>query len=114
MEMVKKNQKERKIFVNRSLIKQGQDPKFLQTKISERRRKKVLMESQNFLQVYLLSKQVTPHARCKLRKLKMDRVKDYLLMEQEFIENRKKYLPEKEEDEEEENKIDELRGNPLV
>lgn len=30
---------------------------------------------------------VTPITKCRLRKLKLERIKDYLLMEQEFIEN---------------------------
>ena len=28
---------------------------------------------------------VTPHTKCRLRLLKMERIKDYLLMEEEFI-----------------------------
>src|SRR5690349_9813857 len=30
---------------------------------------------------------VTPHARCRLKLLKLERIKDYLLMEEEFIKN---------------------------
>lgn len=33
---------------------------------------------------------VTPHARCRLRQLKMERVKDYLLLEQEFVQNQER------------------------
>jgi len=33
---------------------------------------------------------VTPHARCRLRQLKMERIKDYLLMEQEFVQNQER------------------------
>jgi 26S proteasome regulatory subunit T2 len=35
-------------------------------------------------------KKVTPSNKCRLRLLKVQRVKDYLLMEQEFIENQQK------------------------
>ena len=31
--------------------------------------------------------QVTPHTKCRLKLLKLDRIKDYLLMEEEFIKN---------------------------
>jgi hypothetical protein len=30
---------------------------------------------------------VTPHTKCRLKLLKLDRIKDYLLMEEEFIRN---------------------------
>jgi len=30
---------------------------------------------------------VTPNTKCRLRRLKLDRIKDYLLMEKEFLQN---------------------------
>jgi len=30
---------------------------------------------------------VTPNTKCRLRLLKLERIKDYLLMEKEFVEN---------------------------
>lgn len=36
---------------------------------------------------------VTPHARCRLRLLKAERIKDYLLLEQEFIRNMERLKP---------------------
>jgi hypothetical protein len=39
---------------------------------------------------------VKPHAKCKLRLLKLDRVKDYLLMEEEFIQNQGRLKPQEE------------------
>ncbi|XP_071957687.1 26S proteasome regulatory subunit 4 [Antedon mediterranea] len=57
--------------------------------------------------------QVTPHTRCRLRLLKMERIKDYLLMEEEFIRNQERLKPQEEKDEEERSKVDDLRGTPM-
>ncbi|XP_022937550.1 26S proteasome regulatory subunit 4 homolog B-like [Cucurbita moschata] len=43
---------------------------------------------------------VTPHTKCKLRLLKLERVKDHLLMEEE-------------KNEEDRSKVDDLRGSPM-
>ena len=48
---------------------------------------------------------VTPHARCRLKLLKMERIKDYLLMEQEFIQNQERLKPQEERQEEERAKV---------
>ena len=58
--------------------------------------------------------EVNPHTKCKLRLLKLERVKDYLLLEQEFIENQQRLKPQDEKNEEEREKVDDLRGTPLV
>ncbi len=42
---------------------------------------------------------VTPHTRCRLRLLKQERIKDYLLMEEEFIRNQERLKPQEEKDE---------------
>lgn len=34
--------------------------------------------------------QVTPHTKCRLKLLKLERIKDYLLMEEEFITNQER------------------------
>ncbi|GAA49174.1 26S proteasome regulatory subunit T2 [Clonorchis sinensis] len=57
--------------------------------------------------------QVTPHTRCKLRLLKMERIKDYLLMEEEFIKNQERLKTDEERHEEERSKVDDLRGTPM-
>jgi len=57
--------------------------------------------------------QVTPHARCRLKMLKMERIKDYLLMEEEFIRNQERLKPQDEKNEEERSKVDDLRGTPM-
>mmetsp|Transcript_12714 Transcript_12714/g.19535 ORF Transcript_12714/g.19535 Transcript_12714/m.19535 type:complete len:673 (+) Transcript_12714:117-2135(+) len=56
---------------------------------------------------------ITPSSKCKLRLLKLDRVKDFLLMEQEFIRNHEVFKPHEERDQEEREKLEELRGSPL-
>ncbi|KIH43982.1 hypothetical protein ANCDUO_26005, partial [Ancylostoma duodenale] len=56
----------------------------------------------------------TPHARCRLKLLKSERIKDYLLMEQEFIQNQERLKPQEERQEEERTKVDELRGTPMA
>lgn len=57
--------------------------------------------------------QVTPHTRCKLRLLKLERIKDYLLMEEEFIKNQERLKTDEEKNEEERSKVDDLRGTPM-
>lgn len=56
---------------------------------------------------------VTPHTKCKLKLLKLERVKDYLLMEEEFITNQERLKPQEEKAQEERTKVDELRGSPM-
>lgn len=81
---------------------------------------------------FLLS--VTPHVRCRLRLLKMERIKDYLILEEEFIENQERLKPREEKTEvrwdssvgllqsaadrsrltqEERTKVEDLRGTPM-
>lgn len=57
--------------------------------------------------------QVTPHTRCRLKLLKLERIKDYLLMEEEFIRNQERLKPQDEKNEEERSKVDDLRGTPM-
>jgi len=56
---------------------------------------------------------VTPNSKCRLRLLKMERIKDYLLMEQEFIDNQEKLKPQEKNVEDDRTKVDELRGTPM-
>merc|ERR1740116_326026 len=56
---------------------------------------------------------VTPHTKCKLRLLKQERIKDYLLMEEEFIRNQERLKHQEEKNEEERSKVDDLRGTPM-
>eukprot|EP00605_Chrysophyceae_sp_TOSAG23-4_P000883 GSChrysophyteH1.ASY1.ANO1.974.1 assembled CDS len=42
---------------------------------------------------------VTPSSKCKLRLLKLERIKDYLLMEEEYIQNQEVFRPREKDDE---------------
>jgi 26S proteasome regulatory subunit T2 len=57
--------------------------------------------------------QIFPTSKCKLRLLKLERVKDFLLMEQEFIQNQEIRRPREEQNETEKNKVEEIRSTPL-
>eukprot|EP00008_Paramoeba_atlantica_P004559 CAMPEP_0201487696 /NCGR_PEP_ID=MMETSP0151_2-20130828/15168_1 /ASSEMBLY_ACC=CAM_ASM_000257 /TAXON_ID=200890 /ORGANISM="Paramoeba atlantica, Strain 621/1 / CCAP 1560/9" /LENGTH=444 /DNA_ID=CAMNT_0047872819 /DNA_START=107 /DNA_END=1441 /DNA_ORIENTATION=- len=56
---------------------------------------------------------VNPHSKCRLRQLKMDRIKDFLLMEQEFVQNQERLKPTEEKAEEERSKVEDLRSTPM-
>ncbi|GFZ20165.1 AAA-type ATPase family protein [Actinidia rufa] len=56
---------------------------------------------------------VTPLTKCKLRLLKLERIKDYLLMEEEFVTNQERLKPQEEKTEEDRSKVDDLRGSPM-
>ena len=56
---------------------------------------------------------VLPQSKCKLRQFKLDRIKDYLLLEDEFIRNMELLRPAEERNEAERNKVDEIRGTPM-
>jgi hypothetical protein len=53
----------------------------------------------------------TPATKCKLRLLKLDRVKDYLLMEEEFVAGQERLKPQEDKNEEDRSKVDDLRGS---
>jgi 26S proteasome regulatory subunit T2 len=57
---------------------------------------------------------VLPTSKCKLRLLKLDRIKDFLLLEEEFIRNHEVFQPAVERNQEERDKLEELRGTPLA
>jgi len=56
---------------------------------------------------------VVPNSKCRLRLLKHERIKDYLMMEEEFIQEQQRMKPQEERDTEEKSKLDELRGSPM-
>ncbi|CAM8980681.1 unnamed protein product [Rhodiola kirilowii] len=56
---------------------------------------------------------VTPLSKCKLRLLKLERIKDYLLMEEEFVANQERLKPQEDRNEEDRSKVDDLRGTPM-
>ncbi|CAG8505807.1 4431_t:CDS:2 [Diversispora eburnea] len=56
---------------------------------------------------------VHPTTRCRLKLLKMERIKDYLLMEEEFVQNQERLKPQEEKAQEERTRVDDLRGSPM-
>merc|ERR1719460_2698826 len=56
---------------------------------------------------------VVPNSKCRLRLLKHERIKDYLMMEEEFIQEQQRLKPKEEKDNEEKSKLDDLRGSPM-
>jgi 26S proteasome regulatory subunit T2 len=48
---------------------------------------------------------ITPNSKCKLRLLKLERVKDYLLMEEEFVTNQERLKPQEQKNEEDRSKV---------
>jgi len=56
---------------------------------------------------------VAPTSKCRLRLLKHERIKDYLLMEEEFIQEQTRLKPKEERENEEKSKLDDLRGSPM-
>lgn len=56
---------------------------------------------------------VTPHTRCRLKLLKLERIKDFLILEEEFIQNQERLRPQEEKTEEERSRIDDMRGSPM-
>lgn len=56
---------------------------------------------------------VFPTSKCKLRLLKLERIKDYLLMEQEYIQNQEVFRPREQKDEEHSAQVEDIRGSPL-
>jgi len=57
---------------------------------------------------------VFPTARCRLKLLKMERIKDYLLLEEEFIQNQERLRPKvHDEKDEERTRVEDLRGSPM-
>jgi len=56
---------------------------------------------------------VFPSVRCKLKLLKNERIKDYLLLEEEFVVNQERLKPQEEKEKEERSRVDDLRGSPM-
>ncbi|KAK9826632.1 hypothetical protein WJX74_007019 [Apatococcus lobatus] len=56
---------------------------------------------------------ITPNAKCKLRLLKLERVKDWLLMEEEFVQTQEQLKPQEDRNEEDRTKVDDIRGSPM-
>lgn len=81
------------------------EPKPL-TRVGKRRKRKGPSVAAKLPKVY-------PTAKCKLRQLKLERIKDFLLMEEEFIRNQEILRPKAERESAERDKLEDLRGSPL-
>lgn len=77
------------------------------TRIGKKKKKKASGIQESKLPV------IVPHTKSKLKLLKLERVKDYLLMEEEFIQNQERLRPAEEKTQEERSKVDDLRGTPM-
>lgn len=69
------------------------------TRVGKKQKKKGGQDGQNRLPT------ITPNTKCKLRLLKLERVKDYLLMEEEFVANQERLRPQEEKNEEQNTKV---------
>jgi len=56
---------------------------------------------------------VYPNLKCKLRQSRLERIKDFLAMEEEFLTNQEGIKPREEKEQEEKVKVDQLRGTPM-
>ncbi|KAK9469693.1 P-loop containing nucleoside triphosphate hydrolase protein [Lipomyces arxii] len=56
---------------------------------------------------------VYPTTRCKLKLLKMERINDHLLLEEEFVSNQERMKPTDEKVAEERGRVDDMRGTPM-
>lgn len=88
--------------------KQIKKPDASQIKLGKKKRKKKGVDIASKLPY------VTPTAKCLLRLRKFERIKDYLLMEEEYVKSQSKYKTEDEKAEEEKNLVELLRGTPIT
>ncbi|GME90018.1 unnamed protein product [Ambrosiozyma monospora] len=56
---------------------------------------------------------VLPNTRCKLKLLKLERIKDHLLLEEEFVTNQEILQPTEQRQAEEREKVEDIRGTPM-
>jgi 26S proteasome regulatory subunit T2 len=56
---------------------------------------------------------ILPVTKCKLRLLRLERIKDFLLLEEEFLTNQQALKPREAREEEEKSMVDEIRGSPM-
>ena len=57
---------------------------------------------------------VYPTTRCRLKLLKLERIKDHLLLEEEFVMNQDRLRPKDDQDAEERTRVDDIRGSPMA
>lgn len=88
--------------------KQPKKPDISQIKLGKKKKKRKGVDVASKLPV------CTPNSKCLLRLRKYERIKDYLLMEEEYIKSQSKNKTEDEKAIEEKNLVDILRGSPIV
>lgn len=91
----KKDKPKKKRFDNRPAARVG-----------KKRRKRGVASASKLPKIY-------PTSKCKLRLLKLERISDYLKMEEEFIKNQEVLKPKKDSDAKEHEKVEEIRGTPM-
>ncbi|CAI1907496.1 hypothetical protein SEUBUCD646_0D02280 [Saccharomyces eubayanus] len=87
----------------------NQKPKYeppVQSKFGRKKRKGGPATAEKLPNIY-------PSTRCKLKLLRMERIKDHLLLEEEFVSNSEILKPFEKKQEEEKKQLEEIRGNPL-
>lgn len=110
--------------VFRKRIRRKSGSHLLQHMLAEERKGDLIL-LQSYHQVYeliwnkpnnpLLKRMIVyPNTRCRLKTLKMERIKDYLLLEEEFVQNQERLKPAEERDQEERTRVDDLRGSPMA
>jgi len=90
--------------------KKGDKPKWAPpkpTRVGKKRRKG------KGPQVAFKLPEVYPNTKCKLRLLRLERLKDFLLLEEEFLNNQEALKPREEKEQEEKNLLEQMRGSPL-
>ena len=83
---------------NEKKEKRRYEPPAPPTRVGKRQRKKQGVDAANRLPT------VAPLSKCKLRLLKLERVKDYLLMEEEYVGNQERLKPQEDRNEEDRTK----------
>ena len=56
---------------------------------------------------------LTPHTKCRLWLLKLERVKEYLLRKEELVSNQERHKPQEEKAKEDKSKVNDLKGSPI-
>ena len=69
------------------------------TRVGKKQRKKQGADASSRLPT------ITPNSKCKLRLLKLERVKDYLLMEEEYVSSQERLKPQEDRTEEDRSKV---------
>lgn len=87
--------------------KQVKKPNTSMVQLGKRKKKKKGLDLANKLP------NIAPNTKCLLRMRKLERVKDYLLLEEEFVKSQKTEIREDKQIEEEKNLIELLRGTPV-